>query len=115
MVNRKKSRLLRCVLFVTIGIVNIAVAFIWIPAHLEGASPARVTLNNIFEHVEKTFFLTIDLGLNLYFLYLVRYQLIADGLTKYWPLYKYNVGMVFISTSMDGLLLGLLNLSNGYA
>jgi hypothetical protein len=68
----------------------------------------------IFEKCEKTFFLIIDLALNMYFLYLVRYRLIADGLNKYWRLFNFNAGMVFISTSMDVLLLGFLSLPDPY-
>ncbi|KAL2829381.1 hypothetical protein BJY01DRAFT_255024 [Aspergillus pseudoustus] len=115
MVSRRKSLQLRWALFVLIAVVNIAVGFIWIPAHLESASDSEIHLNFIFENVEKSFFLVVDLALNLYFLYLVRYRLIADGLNKYWVLYKFNIGFVAISTAMDALLLGLLSLPNQYA
>ncbi|KAH7111882.1 hypothetical protein B0J11DRAFT_191543 [Dendryphion nanum] len=113
MVNRKKVHLLKWGLFLLIGAVNISVYCIWIPAHM-GTSPTFVTLNLIWERIEKTFFLVVDLGLNLYFLYLVRYRLIANGLTKYMRLFKFNAAMVFVSTSMDILLLGLLSLPNPY-
>ncbi|KAL4947988.1 hypothetical protein BDW69DRAFT_189682 [Aspergillus filifer] len=115
MVSKRKSHQLRWALFIAIGAINIAVAFIWIPAHLNSATPFRIRLNVIFEHVEKSFFLLVDLGLNLYFLYLVRYRLIAEGLSKYWTLYKFNVGFVVISTIMDGFLLGLLSLPDHFA
>ncbi|KAL3462500.1 hypothetical protein BJX64DRAFT_288402 [Aspergillus heterothallicus] len=115
MVSRRKSLQLRWGLFIVIGIVNIAVGIIWIPAHLESASKFQTDLNFIFENVDKSFFLVLDLALNLYFLYLVRYRLIADGLNKYWVLYKFNIAFVAISTTMDALLLGLLSLPNQYA
>ncbi|KAL4938958.1 hypothetical protein BDV06DRAFT_225489 [Aspergillus oleicola] len=115
MVSKRKSHQLRWSLFIAIALVNLAVAFIWIPAHLNNATAFRQKLNFIFENVEKSFFLLVDLGLNLYFLYLVRYRLIAEGLSKYWTLYKFNVGFVAISTVMDGLLLGLLNLPDQFA
>ncbi|KAL4867206.1 hypothetical protein BDV12DRAFT_198414 [Aspergillus spectabilis] len=115
MVSRRRSLQLRWILFAAIGIINVAVACIWIPAHLDSASDLQKNLNVIFEHVEKTFFLIVDLGLNLYFLYLVRYRLIADGLNKYWTLYKFNIGFVAISTIMDALLLGLLSLPDQFA
>ncbi|KAL3471579.1 hypothetical protein BJX99DRAFT_263078 [Aspergillus californicus] len=115
MVSRRRSMRLRWILFGVILVVNIAVAFIWIPGHLPDASDAQVRLNYIFENFEKSFFLIIDLALNLYFLYLVRYRLIADGLNKYWTLYKFNIGFVAISTAMDALLLGLLSLPNQFA
>ncbi|KAL4914479.1 hypothetical protein BDW62DRAFT_204615 [Aspergillus aurantiobrunneus] len=83
MVSRRKSLQLRWALFLAIGIVNIAVATIWIPAHMGSASNSQRKLNFIFENVEKSFFLVLDLSFNLYFLYLIRYRLIADGLGKY--------------------------------
>ncbi|KAH8725584.1 hypothetical protein GQ44DRAFT_615329 [Phaeosphaeriaceae sp. PMI808] len=114
MVNKKKVRLLKWSLFLLISAVNISVFCIWIPAHM-GAGPTFVTFNMIWERFEKTFFLVIDLGLNLYFLYLVRYRLIANGLTKYMRLFRFNAAIVLVSTSMDILLLGLLSLPDGYA
>lgn len=81
---------------------------------MPSATPSQVNLNHAFEKGEKSFFLLVDLGLNVYFLYLVRFRLIADGLSKYWRLFNFNVGMVVISTSMDILLLGFLSLPNTY-
>ncbi|CZR67123.1 uncharacterized protein PAC_17022 [Phialocephala subalpina] len=114
MVNKRKSRLLKWSLFVLISIVNIAVYCIWIPAHMPSASPTMILLNDIWEHIEKCFFLVIDFGLNLYFLYLLRYRLIADGLSKYWRLFKFNAAIAVVSLSMDVLLLGFLSLPNPY-
>jgi hypothetical protein len=68
----------------------------------------------MFEKAEKSFFLVVDLGPNICFLYLVRFRLVADGLSKYWRLFNFNAGMVGISTSMDILLLGFLSLPNPY-
>ena len=106
--------MLRWGLFIVIGCINIAVAAIWPSAQMPGASPRLVTLNIIFEKAEKSFFLVVDLGLNLLFLYLVRFRLIADGLTKYWKLYNFNAAIVMLSTSMDVLLLGFLSLPDPY-
>ncbi|KAH7050016.1 hypothetical protein B0J12DRAFT_753268 [Macrophomina phaseolina] len=113
-IDRRKARLLKWGLFIAIGAVNIAVYAIWIPAHMPSATKTQVLLNNIFERIEKSFFLLVDFGLNLYFLYLVRYRLIADGLSKYWPLFKFNAAIVVVSVAMDVLLLGLLSLPNPY-
>ncbi|KAH7123145.1 hypothetical protein EDB81DRAFT_872694 [Dactylonectria macrodidyma] len=114
MTNRQRAKRLKWGLVIPIGFVNAAVFYIWTVAHLESATPSQVHVNMIFEKAEKSFFLAIDLGLNLYFLYLVRFRLIADGLTKYWKLFHFNTGMVAISTSMDILLLGFLSLPNPY-
>lgn len=114
MVERRKAAMLRWGLFVSIGAVNLAVCYLWTVAQLPGATPEQVLHNIIFEKAEKTFFLVVDLGLNLLFLYLVRFRLIADGLSKYWRLYNFNAGIVVLSTIMDILLLGFLSLPNPY-
>lgn len=114
MLNQRKAMYLKIGLFLAILGVNIAVGFIWVPAHEKDASDAKISLNLAFEKAEKTFFLIIDLGLNLYFLYLVRFRLIADGLRKYWRLFHMNIAAVTVSTSMDILLLGFLSLPNEY-
>ena len=114
MVDRRKARTMRWGLFCVIGCINVAVGVIWTRAHMPSATPADVHLNLSFERAEKCFFLVADLGLNLFFLYLVRFRLIAEGLTKYWRLYNFNAAMVAVSTSMDALLLGFLSLTNSY-
>ena len=114
MVDKRRAMWLKLGLLLTIGLINIAVGFIWISAHLPSATLQQIQLNNSFENAEKAFFLAIDLGLNLYFLYLVRFRLIALGLAKYWLLFKVNVAIVFLSTAMDALLLGMLSLSDPY-
>ncbi|EKJ67626.1 hypothetical protein FPSE_12207 [Fusarium pseudograminearum CS3096] len=83
MTNRRRARHLKWGLFISIICVNIAVCYIFTVAHLETATFKQKYVNIVFEKAEKSFFLIIDLTLNLYFLYLVRYRLIADGLNKY--------------------------------
>ncbi|KAH6988292.1 hypothetical protein BKA56DRAFT_613008 [Ilyonectria sp. MPI-CAGE-AT-0026] len=114
MTNKRRARNLKWGLALPIACINIAVCYIWTVAHLPSATPFQIHINLIFEKAEKSFFLVIDLGLNLYFLYLVRFRLIADGLGKYWRLFNFNAGMVVISTSMDIMLLGFLSLPNPY-
>lgn len=77
-----------------------SVFIIWIPARLQ-ISGYWMHLNAIWDRVEKGIFLLVDLSLNLYFVYLVRAELIGLGLTKYWNLYWFNVGMIFVSISLD--------------
>lgn len=113
MVNNQKARYLKIGLFVGIGAINISVYYIWITAQMQD-KPRITHLNFIWEHFEKTFFLVVDLALNLYFLYLVRSRLISRGLTKYWRLYNFNAAIIMVSTSMDILLLGLMSLPNTY-
>ncbi|KAF4960177.1 hypothetical protein FGADI_1196 [Fusarium gaditjirri] len=114
MTNRRRAIHLKWGLVVCILLVNGAVCYIFTVAHLDTATPSQKHTNMIFEKCEKTFFLIVDFALNMYFLYLVRYRLIADGLNKYWRLFNFNAGMVCISTSMDILLLGFLSLPDPY-
>lgn len=114
MTNKRKALYLKLGLAAIITPVCIVVYYVWTNAHMEGATPSQVRLNFIFEKSEKAFFLIIDLALNCYFLYLVRYNLIACGLNKYWRLFNFNCGMVLISTTLDALLLGFLSLENQF-
>lgn len=43
----------------------------------------------------------IDFSLQAYFVYLVRANLVANGLTKYRHLFRVNLSMVFLSILMD--------------
>lgn len=114
MVNKRKAKWLKLVLFVVIGCVNICVYVIWTSAYMDDATPEQKHRNDIFEKAEKTFFLIVDLGLNIMFLYLVRFRLIAHGLSKYWQLFNFNIAIVCLSTAMDAALLGMLSLPNPY-
>ncbi|KPM46314.1 hypothetical protein AK830_g134 [Neonectria ditissima] len=114
MINRQRVRMLKLGLFLAIGCVNIVVYALWIPAHLPTASHSLISLNLTFERVEKSFFLALDLGLNVYFLYLVRDNLLKYGLDKYRPLFNFNAGIVCLATTMDALLLGMISLPNKY-
>lgn len=114
MVNQRQAKKLKLGLAALITPVCGTVLYVWTVGHFPEATPEQVTRNFRLEIAEKIFFLLIDLSLNLYFLYLVRYRLIAYGLTKYWKLFKFNVVFVIISTTFDALLLGLLNLPDGF-
>lgn len=83
-----------------LGTVNVSVFIVWMPARLQ-ISPAWIHFNEIWDRVEKGIFALMDLGLNLYFIYLVRSELVAHGLTKYETLYKFNLVMIFCSLSLD--------------
>lgn len=55
----------------------------------------------MWDRVEKVIFLLIDAALNFYFIHLVRSRLIANGLTKYNRLYRFNLLMIGVSITMD--------------
>lgn len=100
MCDSRRVRKLKWLVTLLIGAINISVFVIWMPARLQ-ISAHWIYLNSIWDRVEKGIFLLIDLGLNLYFIHIVRSELIAHGLKKYWNLYWFNVGMIFISISLD--------------
>lgn len=114
MVSRKRAKWMRLALFALILVVNIGVFAIWIPAQLHDATDRQIRLNDAFEKFEKTFFLVVDFALNIFFIYLVRFRLIAGGLPKYWALFKMNVALIVVSTAMDASLLGMLTLPDHY-
>lgn len=96
----KSVRRLKIMATLFIGVINISVFIIWIPARLQ-ISDHWVYLNNTWDRIEKGIFALFDLGLNLYFIYLVRSQLITHGLTKYRYLFWFNIVMIFVSISLD--------------
>jgi hypothetical protein len=100
MIDKRKVRNLKRTLCVFVGLINISVYCIWIPARLE-VSETFVHVNDIWDRVEKVLYLFIDGALNGYFLYLVRAKLISRGLTKYKPLFNFNAVIVCVSLSMD--------------
>lgn len=100
MCDSRRVRRLKWTVTLLIGAINISVFIIWMPARLQ-ISSNWIYLNDIWDRVEKGIFLLIDLGLNLYFIYIVRSELIGHGLKKYWNLYWFNVSMIFISISLD--------------
>jgi hypothetical protein len=105
------TALLRWGAFIIILIINISVFVIWIPAQLQ-ISDSWININAIWDRIEKCIFLVIDASLNLLFVYLVRTRLIANGLTKYWVLFRANLAMIALSISLDIVLVGLMSLPN---
>lgn len=112
MPNQQRAKMLKLSLLIAVGIINISVFIVWIPARMN-VSPVWVHTNEIWDRVEKVIYLFMDLGLNVYFLYLVRSKLIQRGLQKYQPLFKFNAVIVVISISMDVLIIGMMSLPNG--
>ncbi|KAF2010638.1 hypothetical protein BU24DRAFT_400131 [Aaosphaeria arxii CBS 175.79] len=112
MTNKRHARILKLSLLVAVGIINISVYVIWIPARME-ISPTWIHINEIWDRIEKVIYLLMDLCLNVYFLWLVRSKLISRGLTKYQPLFKFNAGIAIISISMDALIIGMMSLPDG--
>lgn len=91
---------LKWIVFAIILAVNISVFIIWMPARLQ-INDQWIWLNNVWDRCEKVVFALVDGGLNAYFIYLVRSRLIENGLTKYIPLYRMNLFLIFVSLSLD--------------
>ncbi|KAK0623866.1 hypothetical protein B0T14DRAFT_565183 [Immersiella caudata] len=95
-----KARRLRVAVALAIGVINVSVFIVWIPARLQ-ISHEWMVINNIWDRIEKVLFLFIDLFLNAYFMWLVKITLIANGLTQYRVVYRCNLIMVCFSISTD--------------
>jgi hypothetical protein len=93
-----------------ICLLNTTVMIIWIPAQLQYQPWHKINL--VWDRVEKGAFLILDVSLNVYFVYLVKTKLISGGLRKYWPLFRFNVAMIFVSVSMDVLIIAIMSMSN---
>ncbi|KAH7302936.1 hypothetical protein B0I35DRAFT_365810 [Stachybotrys elegans] len=113
MANKKRAKYLKLSLLGVVGIINIAVACIWIPARLT-QSKKLLHINAIWDRTEKVLYLLMDLGLNSAFLHIVRRELIARGLTKYKLLFNFNACVVVISLSMDILIIAMMSSPNPF-
>ncbi|KLU82631.1 hypothetical protein MAPG_01702 [Magnaporthiopsis poae ATCC 64411] len=80
--------------------ICISVFTVWIPAHLQ-ISAEFVIFNNVWDRIEKALILILDVGLNIYFLWLVKSTLIDYELTKYTILLRFNLAAIFLSVSLD--------------
>ncbi|KAK6826127.1 hypothetical protein PG987_013621 [Apiospora arundinis] len=102
--DRKIVRRMQWGCAIGLGIINVSVFCIWIPARLQ--------ISSTFVH--KCIFCLIDVALNVYFVYLVRSRLISNGLTKYNRLFKFNLFMIVVSMSLDVILIGVMSLGQGF-
>ncbi|KAK0715203.1 hypothetical protein B0H67DRAFT_644983 [Lasiosphaeris hirsuta] len=65
--NPDKARRLKLGVGIAIGIINVSVFIVWIPARLQ-ISQDYIEANNIWDRIEKFIFLIIDLIWNAYFM-----------------------------------------------
>ncbi|KAH7112726.1 hypothetical protein EDB81DRAFT_922848 [Dactylonectria macrodidyma] len=93
--------------------VNISVYNIWIPARLQ-ISERYIWINEWWDRVEKVIYLLVDGALNFYFIRIVQQNLVANGLTKYKGLVKFNMCIVGFSLSMDVLIISMMSLHNTF-
>lgn len=98
--NPEKARKLKIYVFLAIAVINVSVFIVWIPARLQ-LSEKWIIVNAVWDRFEKVLFIVVDGGLNYYFMWLIKSKLVANGLTKYRLVYRFNLFMVFISLSLD--------------
>lgn len=103
------SRRLRISVFVIILILTGTTGVVWIPTQLQRGHGWSIA-NDVWNRVEKSIYLIVDAFLNLLFIYLVRSKLIQQGLTKYRPLFWFNIAMVTLSISLDVAIIGIVSL-----
>ncbi|KAK6083076.1 hypothetical protein SCUP234_03904 [Seiridium cupressi] len=94
------------------GITPPSVFCIWLPARLQ-ISETYMRVNDIWDRTEKAIFAVVDAGLNCYFMWTVRTNLISAGLVKYQPLFRFNLMMVCISVALDVVLIGSMSIGTG--
>lgn len=97
--------------FILLCLINISVVCIWVPASLQ-INEKYIAINNIWDRIQKALICIIDAFLNWYFIYLVRSQLIANGLTKYERLFWFNLVMSIVSVTLDILIVAMMSLPN---
>lgn len=111
--SRRTKFILKWGCCVVVLFINISVFCIWVPAQLQ-ISDTYMRINHIWDRIEKGIFLVLDASLNFYFIYLVKTKLMDSGMTKYWPLFKFNIFIVCISLSLDVAIIALMSLPNAY-
>lgn len=111
MFNPPKAFKLNCMVALFVGIVNVNVFCLWIPAHLH-LNPTIMEVNRIWDRTEKCIFLVLELVLNGYFMWLIHSELLASGLRKHNALFKLNAALVVFSVSLDGVIIGVMSLPN---
>ncbi|KAK9413227.1 hypothetical protein SUNI508_02426 [Seiridium unicorne] len=111
--DQRKVKRLQWGVGIGLGLVNLSVYLVWIPARLQ-ISQTYISVNEIWDRLEKVIFCFIDAALNLYFIYLVRSKLISNGLQKYNRLFRFNMIMIACSMSLDVILIGVMSLGQGF-
>jgi hypothetical protein len=105
------TRRLKWAVFAILCLINISVVCIWVPASLQ-ISEKYIAINTIWDRIQKALICVIDALLNFYFIHLVRSRLIANGLTKYTRLFRFNLAMSVVSVTLDIMIVAMMSLPN---
>ncbi|KAH8657287.1 hypothetical protein BGZ61DRAFT_500097 [Ilyonectria robusta] len=79
-----------------------------------GAAVLITAVNISWDCVEKAIYLLVDGALNFYFIRVIQQNLVANSLTKYKSLVKFNICIVGFSLSMDMLIISIMSLHNTF-
>ncbi|CBY02093.1 hypothetical protein IAQ61_006681 [Plenodomus lingam] len=96
-----------------ISLLCLSVYIIWIPASLQ-ISPRWVRTNTYWDRVEKVIYLFVDAALNVYFIRVVKGNLVKNGLHKYDRLVRFNQRMIVVSILMDVMIIAAMDIPNGF-
>ena len=111
--NRRRGLYIRLGVAAFITAINISVYCIWIPARLQ-ISQEYIRINDIWDRCEKAIYLVVDACLNWYFIRIVDQNLVRGGLKRYQTLVRFNRMIVFVSLSMDVLIIAMMSLKNSF-
>lgn len=67
-----------------------------------------------WDRCEKVIYLIVDGALNVYFILIVKKNLISNGLGKYKRLTNFNIFIICFSLSMDVLIISMMSLNNTF-
>ncbi|KAH9861703.1 hypothetical protein J1614_011456 [Plenodomus biglobosus] len=96
-----------------ISLLCISVYIIWIPASLQ-ISQRWVHINTYWDRTEKVIYLFVDAALNVYFIRVVKENLVRNGLQKYDRLVRFNQRMIGVSILMDVMIIAAMDIPNGF-
>ncbi|KAJ4367729.1 hypothetical protein N0V86_009850 [Didymella sp. IMI 355093] len=111
--DKRKGQMLLIGTAVIVTLINISVFLVWMPARLQ-ISERWIYINNIWDRIEKFLYLLIDGFLNVYFMRVVKANLVKNGLDKYNKLVLFNQHMIVISLLMDVMIIAAMWIPNGF-
>ncbi|KAL0567126.1 hypothetical protein V5O48_014872, partial [Marasmius crinis-equi] len=112
--SNKERNWLRWGIAAIITAINISVYNIWVPAKLQ-ISMEYHDINIWWDRCEKCIYLVIDGLLNWHFIRTVKNRLVKhNGLKKYDKLVRFNTQIIFMSLSMDVLIIAMMSLHNDF-
>lgn len=111
--DKRAARRLKFYVALFITAINVSVYCIWVPARLQ-ISERYIHINEFWDRTEKVIYLLVDAALNLYFIIIVKRNLVANGLKKYKRLTNFNIFIIIFSLSMDVLIISMMSLKNTF-